>query len=131
MLYLLMTEKGNLPNGRRNECISLISSVHNSVKFKHKYYVYDHTPLHTCEEYSKFGPNIPEHLNCCMPTKNLFLVDRKKQFFLITASADPNFDLKVISKLIGATGRAKFGSEEELKTILSLGIKYCNKITNT
>ena len=66
-----------------------------------------------------------------MPTKNLFLVDRKKQFFLITASADTNFDLKVISKLIGATGRAKFGNEEELKTILSLGIKYCNKITNT
>ena len=126
-----MTENVNVPNERQKECISTLSSVHKSGKFKHRYYVYNHTPLQTCEEYSKFGPKIPENLDCCMPTKNLFLVDRKKQFFLITASADTNFDLKVISKSVGATGRAKFGSEEELKNILSLGIKYCNNISNT
>ena len=117
-----MTGNVDLANTGQEECLSSISSIDKSVNFRNRYYVYEHTPLHTCEEYSKFGPNIPENINCCMPTKNLFLVDRKKHFFLITASADTNFDMKIIIVLVLYYNLIINMIDCGLKVIIALGL---------
>jgi len=47
-------------------------------------------------------------------TKNLFLKDRKDNFFLVTAAEDAEIDLKRIHAIIGAAGRVSFASPEAL-----------------
>ena len=47
-------------------------------------------------------------------TKNLFLKDRKDNFFLVTAGEDAEIDLKRIHAIIGAAGRVSFASPEAL-----------------
>ena len=91
-------------------------------KFNHPHYVYEHQPLQTFEDFSKFGPSISSKSNCCIPTKNLFLVDRKKNFFMITSAGNTILDFKIVSKAIGSKGRVKLANEFELQTILNTGV---------
>ena len=91
-------------------------------KINNPYYLYHHQPLESCDEYLQFGPAISPSLNCCIPTKNLLLVDRKKNFFLVSGAGDTVFDLKLVSKAVGAKGRVKFANTQEIKKTLDLGI---------
>ena len=53
-------------------------------------------------------------------TKNLFLKDRKDNFFLVTAGEEAEIDLKHIHQIIGAAGRVSFARSEAL--MLHLGV---------
>ena len=90
--------------------------------FNHPHYIYDHQPLQAFEDFSKFGPSISANLNCCIPTKNLFLADRKKNFFMITDAGNAIFDFEVVSKAIGSKARVKLANKFELQSILNTGI---------
>ena len=91
-------------------------------RFNHPHYNFEHQPLQTFEDFTKFSPSVCSKLNCCIPTKNLFLVDRKKNFFMITSAGNAIFDFKVVSKAIGSKGRVKLANEFELQSILNTGI---------
>ena len=53
-------------------------------------------------------------------TKNLFLKDRKDNFFLVTVGEDAEIDLKQIHHLIGAAGKVSFGKPEALMQLLGV-----------
>jgi Ala-tRNA(Pro) deacylase len=53
-------------------------------------------------------------------TKNLFLKDKKDNFFLVTVEEDAEVDLKQIHHLIGASGRVSFGKPEALMEFLGV-----------
>ena len=53
-------------------------------------------------------------------TKNLFLKDRKDNFFLVTVDEDAEVDLKQIHHLIGASGKVSFGKPEALMELLGV-----------
>lgn len=53
-------------------------------------------------------------------TKNLFLKDKKDNFFLVTVEEDAIVDLKTIHSLIGATSKVSFGKPEKLMEYLGL-----------
>lgn len=53
-------------------------------------------------------------------TKNLFLKDKKDNFFLLTVGEEAEVDLKQIHHLIGATGRVSFGKPDKLLELLGV-----------
>lgn len=53
-------------------------------------------------------------------TKNLFLRDRKDQYFLLTVEEEAAVDLKTVHTLIGAAGRVSFGRPEALMELLGV-----------
>lgn len=53
-------------------------------------------------------------------TKNLFLKDKKDNFFLVTVEEDAVVDLKQIHQLIGAASRVSFGKPEMLMELLGV-----------
>ncbi|MEP9397608.1 prolyl-tRNA synthetase associated domain-containing protein [Mesorhizobium sp. KR2-14] len=53
-------------------------------------------------------------------TKNLFLKDRKDNFFLVTVDEDAEVDLKQIHHVIGASGKVSFGKPEALMELLGV-----------
>ena len=53
-------------------------------------------------------------------TKNLFLKDKKDQFFLVTVEENATVDLKQIHHLIGAASRVSFGKPEALMELLGV-----------
>jgi Ala-tRNA(Pro) deacylase len=53
-------------------------------------------------------------------TKNLFLKDKKDQFFLVTVEEEAIVDLKQIHRLIGAASRVSFGKPEALMELLGV-----------
>ncbi|SDA51880.1 prolyl-tRNA synthetase associated domain-containing protein [Mesorhizobium qingshengii] len=53
-------------------------------------------------------------------TKNLFLKDKKDNFFLVTVGEDAAVDLKQIHHEIGAAGRVSFGRPEMLMELLGV-----------
>lgn len=53
-------------------------------------------------------------------TKNLFLKDKKDNYFLVTAEEEAEIDLKQIHHLIGAASRVSFGKPEALLEFLGL-----------
>lgn len=53
-------------------------------------------------------------------TKNLFLKDKKDNFFLVTVEEDAVVDLKSIHQLIGAASRVSFGKPEKLMEYLGV-----------
>jgi Ala-tRNA(Pro) deacylase len=53
-------------------------------------------------------------------TKNLFLKDRKDQYFLLTVEEEATVDLKTIHTVIGAAGRVSFGRPEALMDLLGV-----------
>jgi Ala-tRNA(Pro) deacylase len=53
-------------------------------------------------------------------TKNLFLKDKKDNFFLVTVGEEAEVDLKQIHHIIGAAGRVSFGKPEPLMEYLGV-----------
>lgn len=53
-------------------------------------------------------------------TKNLFLKDKKDNYFLITVDEEAEVDLKQIHHLIGAASRVSFGKPEAMMELLGV-----------
>ena len=74
-----------------------------------------HPPLHTVADSKLLRGEIPGG-----HTKNLFLKDRKDQYFLLTVDEDAIVDLKTIHLVIGAAGKVSFGGAETLLELLGV-----------
>lgn len=75
----------------------------------------DHPPVFTVSESQALRDTIPGG-----HTKNLFLKDKKGQYFLVTVEEDAVVDLKSIHTLIGGRGRVSFGKPEPLLELLGV-----------
>lgn len=53
-------------------------------------------------------------------TKNLFLKDKKGQYFLVSALEDAEIDLKTIHSRIGGRGRVSFGQADKMESYLGV-----------
>ena len=76
---------------------------------------YDHEAVFTVEESAKIKQDIPGG-----HTKNLFLKDKKGNFFLIVAESTAQIRLNQAHGLIGASGRVSFGKPEALMDLLGV-----------
>jgi Ala-tRNA(Pro) deacylase len=74
-----------------------------------------HPPLHTVADSKQLRGDIAGG-----HTKNLFLKDKKDQYFLLTVDEDAVVDLKTIHHLIGAAGKVSFGKPEALLDLLGV-----------
>jgi Ala-tRNA(Pro) deacylase len=74
-----------------------------------------HPPLFTVADSQALRGEIPGG-----HTKNLFLKDKKDNFFLVTVGEDAEVDLKQIHHVIGAAGRVSFGKPEPLLEFLGV-----------
>lgn len=82
--------------------------------FQIAFELYEHPPLFTVEEASEFNRSVKGG-----HSKNLFLKDKKNQFFLISVIDTKRVDLKTLSKSYG-NGGFSFGNTKELKAVLNL-----------
>lgn len=69
--------------------------------------IFTHTPIFSAEEADQIKHIPGDH------TKNLFLRDKKKNYFLVTVQDHKRVNLRELSKLIGQ-GHFSFGSSEDL-----------------
>ncbi|MEM9277515.1 MAG: YbaK/EbsC family protein [Pseudomonadota bacterium] len=76
---------------------------------------YEHEAVFTVEESSKIKQDIPGG-----HTKNLFLKDKKGNFFLIVAEGTAQIKLNSVHGLIGAKGRVSFGNPDALMELLGV-----------
>lgn len=76
---------------------------------------FEHAPVHTVEESKALRGSIPG-----VHTKNLFLRDGKKNYFLFVTDEDATINLKQLAKKIGAKGGLSFGSPEALMEMLAI-----------
>jgi Ala-tRNA(Pro) deacylase len=76
---------------------------------------YEHEAVFTVEESSKIKQDIPGG-----HTKNLFLKDKKGNFFMIVAEGSAQIKLNSVHSLIGAKGRVSFGKPEALMELLGV-----------
>lgn len=72
------------------------------------YKLYEHEAVFTVAESDHVNAKIPG-----MHCRNLFLRDKKKQMFLVSAQNDTQIDLKKLPDLLGC-GRLSFGSADRL-----------------
>jgi Ala-tRNA(Pro) deacylase len=72
----------------------------------------DHPALHTVEDSRALRGDIPGG-----HTKNLFVKDKRGQFFLLVLGETTAVDLKRVHEKIGAQGRVSFGSAEILEEV--------------
>lgn len=71
--------------------------------------VVHHPPLMTVEDSKRLRGDIEAaHI------KNLFLRDKKRNFYLVTASEDLQLDLRSMRTVVGASGSLGFASSERL-----------------
>ncbi len=75
----------------------------------------DHPPLFTVEESQSLRGQISGG-----HTKNLFLKDKKSNYFLVTMLEDTVVDLKQLHKLVGGSGRLSFGKPDKLMEYLGV-----------
>lgn len=75
----------------------------------------EHPPLFTVADSQSLRGEIPGG-----HTKNLFLKDKKDNFFLVTVEEDAVVDLKSIHQLLGAASRVSFGKPEKLMEYLGV-----------
>ena len=76
---------------------------------------HEHEAVFTVEESSKIKQEIPGG-----HTKNLFLKDKKGNYFLIVAEGSAQIKLNSVHGLIGAKGRVSFGKAEDLMELLGV-----------
>jgi len=77
--------------------------------------IHRHPPLHTVAESRELRGSLPGgHI------KNLFLRDKKRNQWLVTALEDATVDLKALRHKLGASGNLSFGSADLLSS--SLGV---------
>lgn len=75
----------------------------------------DHEPVFTVAESVSLRDAIPGG-----HTKNLFVKDKKDQFFLLTVEEHAVVDLKTVHTLIGAASKVSFGKPEKLMEYLGV-----------
>ena len=76
---------------------------------------HSHSPAFTVDESQALRGVLPgAHV------KNLFLRDKKKRYWLVTAAEDCVIDLKALRKHIGATGSLSFGAPDALMIMLGV-----------
>ena len=75
----------------------------------------EHPPLFTVEDSQLLRGQISGG-----HTKNLFLKDKKGNFFLVTVSESAKVDLKTLHKVIGGSSRLSFGKPEKLLEYLGV-----------
>ncbi len=75
----------------------------------------EHPPLFTVADSQGLRGEIPGG-----HTKNLYLKDKKDNFFLVTVEEDAVVDLKSIHQVIGAASRVSFGKPEKLLEYLGV-----------
>jgi len=76
---------------------------------------FEHPPVHTVEESKALRGDIAG-----LHTKNLFLRDGKKNYFLFVTDEDATINLKQLAKKIGAKGGLSFGSPDALLEMLGI-----------
>lgn len=76
---------------------------------------FEHPPVHTVEESKSLRGDIPG-----LHTKNLFLRDGKKNYFLFVTDEDAAINLKQLARKIGAKGGLSFGSADALMELLGI-----------
>lgn len=76
---------------------------------------FDHEPAFTVKESQYLRDEIAG-----AHTKNLFLKDKKSNYFLITLEENAQIDLKQIHTLLGARGRVSFGNADRLMEYLGV-----------
>ncbi len=74
-----------------------------------------HAPVFTVLESASLRDEIPGG-----HTKNLFVKDKKDQFFVITVEENASVDLKTVHKVIGASSRVSFGNPEKMLEFLGV-----------
>lgn len=74
-----------------------------------------HPPLFTVADAQALRGEIPGG-----HTKNLFLKDKKDNYFLVTVEEEAQVDLKQIHQIIGAASRVSFGRPEALMELLGV-----------
>ncbi|MGG7519311.1 prolyl-tRNA synthetase associated domain-containing protein [Allorhizobium undicola] len=75
----------------------------------------DHAPVFTVAESVSLRDEIPGG-----HTKNLFVKDKKDQFFLLTVEENASVDLKTVHTIIGAASKVSFGKPEKLMEYLGV-----------
>ena len=75
----------------------------------------DHAPVFTVAEAAALAHDIPGG-----HTKNLFVKDKKDQFFLLTVEENAVVDLKTVHTIIGAASKVSFGKPEKLMDYLGV-----------
>lgn len=75
----------------------------------------DHAPVFTVAESVALRDEIPGG-----HTKNLFVKDKKDNFFLLTVEENAAVDLKTVHTLIGAASKVSFGKPEKLMEYLGV-----------
>ncbi|MBB6309233.1 prolyl-tRNA synthetase associated domain-containing protein [Xanthobacter tagetidis] len=76
---------------------------------------FDHPPLHTVAESKALRGVLPG-----AQTKNLFLRDGKKSYFLVSVAEDAPVNLKALRDPLGARGSLSFASAEALYEMLGV-----------
>ena len=76
---------------------------------------HEHEAVFTVEESSKIKQEIPGG-----HTKNLFLKDKKGNYFLLVAEGVAEIKLNSVHGLIGARGRVSFGKPDDLMALLGV-----------
>lgn len=74
-----------------------------------------HPPVFTVSESESLRDEIPGG-----HTKNLFLKDKKDQFFLLTVDEHATVDLKTVHTLVGGASKFSFGKAEKLMEYLGV-----------
>ncbi|MDR6819371.1 Ala-tRNA(Pro) deacylase [Neorhizobium sp. 2083] len=74
-----------------------------------------HPPVFTVAESESLRDEIPGG-----HTKNLFVKDKKDQYFVLTVEERATVDLKTVHKVIGASSRVSFGRAEMLLDYLGV-----------
>lgn len=74
-----------------------------------------HEPLFTVEDSQQLRGEIPG-----VHTKNLFIKDKKDNYFLLTVEEEAVVDLKTVHHTIGAASRISFGKPEALMEMLGV-----------
>ncbi|WP_337271467.1 prolyl-tRNA synthetase associated domain-containing protein [Oryzifoliimicrobium ureilyticus] len=80
-----------------------------------KHVTKEHPPVFTVAESVSLRDEIPGG-----HTKNLFLKDKKDQFFLLTVEENAVVDLKTVHTVIGAASKLSFGKPEKLLEFLGV-----------
>ncbi len=74
-----------------------------------------HPPVFTVAESASLRDEIPGG-----HTKNLFVKDKKDNFFLLTVEENASVDLKTVHTIIGAASKVSFGKPEKLMEYLGV-----------
>ena len=79
-----------------------------------EYQYVPHPPVYTCDQAEALRPDLPG-----VSTKNLFLRDEKKRFYLVMTACEKRLDLKGLGRSLGAP-KLQFGDEQRLREMLGV-----------